>query len=104
VSLTSLINHRTAEIIEKSVPAFGSESTWSVVGSIRGRLRPLSAGERFIMEQRNIIATHVFYCIPPMTANTNQRLRISGDDYVINEARDPMTMGKYLRLSLKLVV
>jgi SPP1 family predicted phage head-tail adaptor len=52
----------------------GHTTTWSDIGSFRGRVSPLSSAERLAQDKSTQVTTHRIYC-DPMTVTTAERIK-----------------------------
>jgi len=106
------------------------EHVWLTIMTSRGRLRPLSGDERGIGQRDTPVSTHRWYCYPfelaidpeqqvtffgspfqpsqygevsPADVTSEDRLVVDGKAYNIVFVADPMSMGRFLQIDLKLV-
>lgn len=81
----------------------GFEEEWvadTAVGTVMGRLRPLSGDEQLSADRQTPYATHRFYTgIHAIT--THHRITKGGRVYRVKVVRDVMTMGRHMEIDLE---
>jgi SPP1 family predicted phage head-tail adaptor len=55
--------------------SLGAVDSWSAVGSYRATIQPVSAKERYLLQQRNVWMTHKVYFAQNVLATPRDRIR-----------------------------
>ena len=55
--------------------SLGAVDTWSAVGTFRATIQPVSARERYLLQQRNVWMTHKVYFSQDIAATPRDRIR-----------------------------
>ncbi len=75
---------------------------WNLSHEVMGRFRPLSGERKLSADKQTEFADAKFYCAIDADIETGDRLVGNGQTYDVKIPQDPMSMGRFLQVELKL--
>jgi len=76
--------------------------TWTLSHEVLGRFRPLSGDRKLSADKQIEFADAKFYCAIDADILTGDRLVGNNQTYDVKLPQDPMSMGEFLQVELKL--
>jgi hypothetical protein len=85
--------------------AGGVVSTYSLLATVSGRMRPLSGNKQISAEKMTYFADHRFYCAPTDLQEYYMLAKAGSTDttYTVKHAADMMHMGRLLQTDCELM-
>lgn len=84
--------------------AGGVTTATTTVGTVLGRLNPVSGNNQIFTEKETLFSTHIFYCGPDSGIQFNDSVTISSVEYRAIMVKNPFNTSHHLEVYLQQIL